>query len=178
MSPQIDPDLLRDLVGRLQRAFYPETVGAPKDQQRGFYQDLRLLRMAASYPAFFIRENAAGEFDSDRYIEIFDEIIRKVKNHGPKPAKMLCRGAYLLKAVQDHWRHNWEAYQPEAKTAAAKFDQELRAIASRREIQSAPDLRPMALLASVHDALITGRPPKPKAPRPSPKSREIQSELF
>jgi hypothetical protein len=183
-------ELIRRLVGQMQRVFYPETVGVDGVKARPFYEELRLLRQAATYGAQFLRNNGSGEFDTGRYEEIYREVLKKVALHGPPASEMRCRGRYLLKAVQDHWRHHWEEYQPECKAAGARVEAEMRALAARQAVQPAPELRVMTVLAAVADALATGRPRKAagkpdgtgrgegKARLGSAKGGEIQEELF
>jgi hypothetical protein len=168
--------LIRRMVGLLQRVFYPETLAATADK-RPFYQDLRLLRTAATFPAAHIRDYGTGEFSEERYEQIFGEIVRKVALNGTPAGAMRRRGVYLLHCVQDHWRHNWESYAHESKTAGEAAAREVREIVRRAEIQTGQAERPMAILAAVHTALTTGRPKKAKAPAPT-KPHEIQEELF
>lgn len=165
-------DLIRELVGLLQRVFYPETVGVGV-KARPFYQDLDMLRQAVAYPAAHIRDYGTGEFSAERYAAIFREIVQKVALHGTPAGQMRRRGAYILHVVQDHWRHHWETYRLESRTAGDRVAGLLEQAASRREIQAEAE-RPMALLAAVYDALKTGRPKKTKA---APARREIQEEL-
>lgn len=166
----VGEQLIRRLVGRMQRLFYK---GAPK----GFYQELRTLRMAATWPATFIREYGTGAFDEKRYEAIFCEILRKVVEHGVKPDKMLCRAAYLAKAVQDHWRHNWDAYVHESKTAAGMAQGALKGLRKLPESEAAGS-GAVAYMAGVHAALSTGRPRKAAAAKIPKGAREIQEELF
>lgn len=170
-------ECIRRMVGLMQRVFYPETVGAGDVAARPFYEDLRLLRMAATYGAAHIRDYGTGEFSLERYEEIFREIVQKVALHGTPAAQMRRRGAYLAKAVQDHWRHHWEEYAGESKKAGAAVERELAALLKRGQMQAGQAERPMAMLAAVHDALKTGRPKSARPTRPA-KPREIQEELF
>lgn len=168
-------ECIRRLVGLMQRVWYKETLPEKADKAP-FYEDLRLLRMAATYGAAHIRDYGTGEFSLERYEAIFGEIVKKVALNGPAPEQMRRRGAYLAKAVQDHWRHHWEEYAHESKAAGAAVEKELAALVKRGQMHAGQAERPMAMLAAVHDALKTGRP-KAKAVKPA-EPREIQEELF
>ncbi len=167
----VGEQLLRRIVRRFQRRFYPETVAEEADKAP-FYEDLKLLRMAATWPAArLIRDNGTGHFDAQRYEDIYTVLIRSITLD---PAEMKSRGRYLLGAVQKHWRPNWDQYGPESKAAGNVAESVLRDL--RKRAQFPIEENPMAMLAAVHDALATGRPKKHLVPVAKP--REFQGELF
>lgn len=52
---------------------------------------------------------------ADRYEAIMLDILGEIKRHGQTGAVRYWPG-YLMKCVQDHWRHHWEEYYEEAKS--------------------------------------------------------------
>lgn len=182
MPAKAGEEIIRDLVRALQVAFYPETVGDRATDKRAFYQDLRMLRQAVTWPANWLT-GKGWSFEPARYEEIFHTIIRAIKIHGQPAEQMRRRSAYILHAVQDHWKHNWDRYYEEWKAFDAQIQESLAVVLKAGQSRPAEDTS-MQVLAAAYKALSTGRPKRAAAPKPKPAApvipaaREIQAELF
>lgn len=63
----------------------------------------------------------------DRYESILQSVFMEVKHHGQTGDVRFWPG-YLMKCVQDHWRHHWEEYYQESKSARSISETALVAI--------------------------------------------------
>lgn len=113
-------ELLERLLGLVRGQFCSDLTDKEWFQHRRFIQAKVLL-----WPAAFMR-GKGFILPERRYEEIMRGIFQEIKRHGQTGAIRYWPG-YLMKCVQDHWRHHWEEYYQEAKSVRALAEQALMA---------------------------------------------------
>lgn len=127
-------------------------------------------RNVIMWPARYICDKKGFVLPGDRYEQIMRQIfleIRQNMTHGP----IKYWPGYLMKCVQEHWKHHWEEYYAESKSAANL------AQASLAALQTLPQRSDGAVeaISAAHTVLSykAGQRAKKKA-----AARETQMGLF
>jgi hypothetical protein len=144
----------RDLIERLCRNIRNQFL--PDLDDKTWYKDHYhfIKRNVVMWPARFMAGKGFN-LPADRYETILLSVLNEVKRFGETGLVKYWPG-YLMKCVQDHWRHHWEEYYEEAKsvrnnalTALAhlgqlptKEDHTTDAIAAAQAVLSRPKKRP------------------------------------
>jgi hypothetical protein len=90
---------------------------------------------------------------AERYQAIMVEILQEIKEHG-STAQVRYWPGYLMKCVQDHWRHHWEEYYEESKSVRNIVTAALLAG------KATPQDKTIDTLASVHRVLTARKTPR------------------
>lgn len=91
-----------------------------------WFQQVRFIQAKVLlWPAAFMRSKGFT-LPVARYEAILRQVFLEIKQHGQTGAIRYWPG-YLMKCVQDHWRHHWEEYYQEAKSVRALAEQALLA---------------------------------------------------
>lgn len=147
-------ELTDDLLGFLQRKFYPGNPKAYLQQRR------HLLAWVVLWPASWL--NAKGvSLTTERYRQIFMAVMMDAVVHGTEKVKF--PPAYLKQVIQSHFRIHGEEIYGEAKSARALVENVL--LIAGRPAQAQPD--PIRDLAAARAILVATKPAKktpPKAP--------------
>jgi len=102
-----DSDLVKTYLRRLRTQFYP-------DDEKGFFQQRSLLIRAITHPAHWLDERGV-RLPERRLCQILDEIIKGIMHHGATgKIEYFCK--YFLHAVQQHMKHQGDAYYDEGKS--------------------------------------------------------------
>ena len=103
----------------------------------------------------------------DRYESIMRDIFQGIIRHGKAGAVKYWPG-YLMKCVQDHWRHHWEEYYAEAKSC--RYLAETALLACKPNIR--PENRTVEALAIAHKVLTTAYKQK-RHPKTLPTQKQL-----
>lgn len=160
LEQPLPEEITRDLLCTIRRQFVPDV-----DEKTWFKEHNQFIkRNVVLWPARFIVIKGFT-LPVARYKTIMQGILTEIKHHGQTGAVRYWPG-YLMKCVQEHWRHNWETYYQEAKSATDRADKTLIAL---RQITTdrAPD--PIAAMAAAQRILTA---PK-RRPKPAPEKQEM-----
>jgi hypothetical protein len=158
-------DLLDSLLALIQRHFYPYSIqsadgGYNHDESRAFAQDRsRLLSWVILWPARFMT-GKGFTVTGDRYKQIFISIILEAVRYG-NTSKVTYRPAWLKHVVQTHFRHHWEEYYAEAKSARAQADHALHVLGRLPRVNGGTDA--VSEMSAAH-ALLARKKPAKKSP--------------
>lgn len=120
-------DLMDDLLRFLWLKFYAADPGGDSVAARAFAQDrTRLLSWVILWPARFM-SGKGFTIPGERYKQIFTAIILEAIRYG-NTSKVSYRPAWLQHVVQSHFRHHWEEYYAEAKSARAQAEHALHVL--------------------------------------------------
>lgn len=161
LKQQLPEEITTELLCLIHRQFVPEA-----DEKTWFKEHNQFIkRNVVLWPAKFI-VGKGFTMPADRYKTIMLGILDEIKRHGQTGQVRYWPG-YLMKCVQEHWRHHWEEYYAESKSAAALADHTVLAL---KQITGnrAPD--PIAAMAAAARLL--------KAPKHRAKVSPKQQALF
>lgn len=107
MNENLPSGMVFELAGLLRSQF-----GIDDGQ---FYRGLRLIKRAICYPAAQLHR-AGCSLAPERYRErLLDGVVQVIKGHGDT-GNVRYWPAYLLKCVQEHWRHQGHLWLAEARS--------------------------------------------------------------
>ena len=139
-------EVIGRLLGLVRGQFCGELTDKEWFQHRRFVQAKVLL-----WPAGFM-VGKGFTLPVARYETIMRGIFAEIKQHGQTGAVRYWPG-YLMKCVQDHWRHHWEEYYQEAKSARSLAESMLVACQGK----AAPEDRGVEVLAAAQRVLSGSR---------------------
>lgn len=175
-------DLVAEWLRKIRTVMYAETLkGAHYSTSEPFFRDVKLLKQAVTWPAKECQDRG-WQVPKEIFTQLITKTLLKISGNATVPFKeMRRRAAYFFHALQDEFRHNWDQYWDDTKSARNAAEVAAAELTRRRgQIQSAPIDDTQAVLAQAH-ALIKAPGGRPKKAKPSPKTLakpEIQSELF
>lgn len=106
-------ELSGEVIAKMMRLIRGQFCGDLSDKQ--WAQDFNWIRKnVVLWPAHYICNVRKFTLPPERYEEIMRQIFDGIKAKGNTAAVRYWPG-YLMKCVQDHWKHNWERYYEEAK---------------------------------------------------------------
>lgn len=169
-KPHIEPrdkqavpaEIVADLLQAIRGQFYGDL---PPER---FPQDRRFLTRVVTWPAARLTRQGVT-LPPSRYKQIFLAILDGIKTHGATGEIRYWPG-YLLRCVQEHWRHHGDDYYEEGKTARSLVEKALRSVT----VSEAPRTDPIEALSQVAAVLRSGAPKKAarRSPGGAPGGRE------
>ncbi|MEK9754480.1 MAG: hypothetical protein VW338_14900 [Rhodospirillaceae bacterium] len=162
---------MNTLLGVIRNQFYGD------DRDRWFADQHFIRKNVVLWPATWFDERAVT-IQPGRYKALLLEILTKIKHHGDTGNIRFLPG-YLMKCVQDHFRHNGEAIYNEAKALRTKLDRALWAVQANAKPVETLDVRLMAQaqrLATVPRK--RKRPATRRKPVSPPPAKPLQGDLF
>ena len=136
-------EIVGDLLASIRGAFY----GDLDDKQ--WHQEKRFLTRVVTWPASWFNRRAVT-VRPERYKAIFLGIVDDIKVHGSTAGVKFWPG-YLLRCVQEHFRHHGDEYYEEGKAVRATVEKALSQVAGRRQVD------PVEALAQVSAVLAPRR---------------------
>lgn len=158
--------LVSDYLGKLRGSFYG-------DNQKGFFQQRRLLIQAITTPARWANKKGV-ELDDRHCRKILDLVIKDIQHHGNLSAiKYFCR--YFLDCVQKHLQHHEEEY--------LDLGRKIREGQTAQVAKSILDDLTIAETSSdfterLSDLFLDTKKSRPKKPRPEPQKEDNQLGLL
>lgn len=141
-------EIVGELLGVIRGQFYGDT------EARRWFQDQHFIkRNVVLWPAAWLDKRGVT-LAPERYRALLLEIFQGVKRHGETGAVRYWPG-YLMKCVQEHFRHNEDAIYDEAKAVRTQVESAMRAIQRGRDATPASD--PIRVLAQTRAVLQSGR---------------------
>jgi hypothetical protein len=140
---EVSADLVDRLMAIVRGQFCGQMTGKEWGQHSHFVR-----RNVILWPARFICNKKGFTLPGVRYEQIMRQIFSEIKANMTNAPIRYWPG-YLMKCVQDHWRHHWEEYYNEAKAARNVAESTLIAL-GRLPIRSDSTVE---TLASVHKIL-------------------------
>jgi hypothetical protein len=107
---EVDADLVDSLLAYVRNQFCGSMTGAEWGKHSHFVK-----RNVILWPAKFIT-GKGFTLPGPRYAQIMRTVFAEIKAHGSTGSVRYWPG-YLMKCVQDHFKHHWEEYYQEAKSA-------------------------------------------------------------
>ena len=162
-------DLPDDLVNLFLRSIRNQFY---QGHEKLFFQEKRMLLMAITYPASYLKERGVG-LPATRYKALLTEVIRTINAHGNLKA-VRSPGRYLLHAVQQHMLHQGDTYYEVGKRTRNALEDVMRGLKPRTKgavIQEAVPIVPA--LAEAHAILAAAKGGRCKASSPA-----LQPDLF
>lgn len=153
LEQKLPEAIVAGLLGIIRRQFEPELTD--DEWFKGHQQFIR--RNVVLWPARFL-VGKGFTISGARYEQILREVLNEIKRHGQTGQVRYWPG-YLMKCVQEHFRHHWEEYYAEAKSAGAQTEAALLAL---RALPRAAGPDTLSVLAATH-RLLQG--PKRRGPR-------------
>lgn len=153
-APRPAQEMPHEMVTRLVVLIRGQFCGDLSDKEWFQHENFVRFRVIC-WPARFM----AGKgftVSPERYEEIMRAILADVKRHGQTGEVRYWPG-YLLRCVQQHWKHHWEEYYQEAKSVRS-LAEAVVVSAGRAQAED----RGVEALALAHKVL-TGQRRKPKA---------------
>ncbi len=120
LSQEAPEAMIARLLGLVRGQFCGDLTDKEWFQHRRFIQAKVLL-----WPAAFMR-GKGFTVTAERYEAIMRAILAEIKTHATGEPIRYWPG-YLMKCVQDHWKHHWEEYYQEAKSVRAMAENTLLA---------------------------------------------------
>jgi hypothetical protein len=158
---EVPADLMNRLMALVRGQFCGNMTGKEWGKHSHFVR-----RNVILWPARFVTGKGftvPGNVYEQILRNIFSEIKANMTN-----APIRYWPGYLMKCVQDHWRHHWEEYYEESKAARSSADMALVALG---RLPARPDAT-VETLAGVHHVLTQNAKRKskhvPKEPRKMP----------
>lgn len=145
--PRPKQELPADLVARLMALIRNQFCGDLRGDEWGKNSHF-VKRNVVLWPAHFVCNVKGFTISAERYEAIMRDIFMCIKYHGDTGAVRYWPG-YLMKCVQDHWKHHWEEYYNESK-AARNITETALAGLGRLPVRSDSTVE---TLASVHSVL-------------------------
>jgi len=139
----VPAEIVGDLLASIRGAFYGDLDG------KQWHQEKRFLMRVVTWPAAWFNRRGVT-IRPDRYKAIFLGILDGIKVHGATAAVKFWPG-YLLRCVQEHFRHHGDAYYEEGKAMRATVERALSQVTGR------PQTDPVEALAHVHAVLAPRR---------------------
>lgn len=115
MNDRPKQDVPADIVNRLLATVRSQFCGDMIGEEWGKHSHF-VRRNVIMWPAHFVCNAKGFTIPADRYEKIMRTIFNGIKVHGKTEAVKYWPG-YLMKCVQDHWRHHWEEYYEESKAS-------------------------------------------------------------
>lgn len=148
-------EVMPRLLAAVQRRFYAGRG------EREFYRDRRMLVYALAWPAQWLEERGLT-CSGERYAALVTERLVAIAGHGDPEKYGAYFPAYLLKCLQDWFRHHGEDLYDELKHIRNAIDVVLRSPGLTAAVRE--DGRQLAVLASAHRLIcVTRRREKPVA---------------
>ena len=108
---EVSADLVNGLMAYVRNQFCGSMDGATWGKHSHFVR-----RNVILWPARFICDKKGFTLTGKRYEQIMRSIFAEIKANMTNAPIRYWPG-YLMKCVQDHWKHHWEEYYQEAKSA-------------------------------------------------------------
>jgi hypothetical protein len=145
--------IVDDLLGVIRGQFYPDA--------KSFYQDRAFLqRNVVLWPAKWLDQRGVT-LPPARYKEILLEVFTGIKQHGQTGAVRYWPG-YLMKCVQDHFKHHGEDYYEEGKSVRNLAERAVMAAALAGKDRPVADDSVRQLAKAQALVALPKRQPKPK----------------
>lgn len=149
----VDAQVEGRLLGLIRGQFCPDLPA------KEWYQHVPFLRVkVVLWPARFITGKGFTVPES-RYEDIMRAIFTEIKRFGQTGQVRYWPG-YLTKCVQDHWKHHWEEYYAEAKSARTLAE----TILAHTGNTTATEDRSVEAMAAAHKVLVAVRKKSKVAP--------------
>ena len=162
LEPPADDALLR----LVQRRFYPATT---PEARRHFYRDRRMLLYALSWPAAWLEQRGLT-CSPTRYRALMAERLAAIAAHGDPARYGPYFPAYLLKCIQDWFRHHGDELYDELKHIRNALDHLLASVSFADDVRR--DAQHIATLAAAH-RLIAG----PRSHQTQPHNHQLSLPL-
>jgi hypothetical protein len=140
-----------DLLGAIRNQFYADAEPGQFQKDRNF-----LLTRVVLWPAGYLDKRGVT-LPPERYKAILLEVFNGIKAHGQTGAIKYWPG-YLMKCVQDHFKHHGEDYYNEGKTLRASLDKILK------KAPRIPTADPVRVMAEARIDLLKSSRTRRKAP--------------
>ena len=147
-----------EIVGMLMALVRGQFCGDLSSKEWGQHSHF-IKRNVILWPAHFICNAKGFTMPAERYEAIMREVFDDIKAHGTQDSVRFWPG-YLMKCVQDHWKHHWEEYYAESKAV-----RNLAMTAVMRLGQVTHQDRTVEALALARRALIGSKKPGSNLPR-------------
>lgn len=152
---EVPTDLVDRLMGVVRHQFCGSMDGAEWGKHSHFVR-----RNVILWPARFMCDKKGFTIPGERYDQIMRAIFAEIKANMTNAPIRYWPG-YLMKCVQDHWKHHWEEYYEEAKSARNIAESTLLTLGRLSE-RSDPTVE---TLAGVH-RVLTAKAKQPRKPAP------------
>jgi len=158
--------LVKRFLYQIRTKFYP-------DNEKGFYQEQRLLLRAITHPAHWLKDRGVT-LPEAKLEAILNEILRGIMHHGDT-GNIGFFSAYLLKAVQSHMQKQGDRYYEEAKSLRNIASTALADLTKKQQARLPDALDPITeRLANLNQLLRATKPGRKK----KPTSTGTQLDLF
>jgi predicted DNA-binding transcriptional regulator AlpA len=141
---QVPAEIVADLLQAIRSQFYSDL--SPEK----FPQDRRFLARVVTWPATRLTTQGVT-LTPIRYKAIFLAILDGIKVHG-ETGQIRYWPGYLLRCVQEHWRHHGDSYYEEGKMTRSLVEKTLRGVT----ISETSRTDPLEALATAAALLKTG----------------------
>lgn len=143
---------IEQLLGNIRSQFYTTTP------DKKFFEDRNVLLLAVTWPATWLKERGCT-WSAERYFQVLRTILVGIKSHGATGEIRYFPG-YLLRCVQDHFRHNSDAYCDEGKKTRNAWEMAIgKAMGAARADALRRDEAAIDLLAQAHRVVAVRRTP-------------------
>lgn len=141
-------EIVGELLGVIRGQFYGDT-----EAKRWFQDQHFIKRNVVLWPATWLDKRGVTLAPA-RYRAILMEIFQGIKRHGETGAVKYWP-AYLMRCVQEHFRHNEDALYEEAKAVRTQVESAMRTIQRLKDATPASD--PIQMLAQTRAVLQSSR---------------------
>lgn len=148
---EVPADLVNRLMGVVRAQFCGDLDGAEWGKHSHFVR-----RNVIMWPAHFMCNAKGFTLPAARYEAIMRSIFAEIKRHG-QTGEIRYWPGYLMKCVQDHWKHHWEEYYEEAKASQNLASATLIALGKLPEKSD----RTVESIAQAHK-ILTAKTPRKK----------------
>ncbi|MEM8550698.1 MAG: hypothetical protein AAGF10_07900 [Verrucomicrobiota bacterium] len=152
-----------DLLGLLRRQFYIDV------DERVYFKHRQALVHAITWPAAWLGGRGLC-VPADRYRDLIVDRLLEIKKHGDWDKHQKYFPRYLLKCIQEHFRHHGDALYEEFKSLSFTVDRVLGSLTPQEREEA-----PLVVLAKCHE--ITRPQPRKRKPKPQPDSDPQQTLL-
>lgn len=152
-APPLPGKVISRLMGFIRQKFVPDYSGEAWGKWFTF-----IKREVVTFPAAFMEEKGFA-LTIERYEKVMISVLSDVLSNVKEDPK--CWPAYLKVSVQSHFRHQWERYYEEAKSARRLADVALLGLG---KVKDASSERRTEVLAELHHAMKAAKKEKARKP--------------
>jgi hypothetical protein len=155
---QLADEIVADLMRTIRNQFYPDLTD--KEWFKDHYHFTK--KNVVLWPARFIY-GKGFTMTGERYKAILMGIFDTIKAHG-NTGRVRHWQFYLMKCIQEHFKHHWEDYYAEAKSARSLAEHALLGLRRATAATVAPD--PIEAMALAQRLAAPGRRVRRKTETP------------